>query len=266
MNKDMIRLKIDSVFSKIYWSISWRLLGRCYSPTMKMFKIRDEAVFDLLEFLEIDITEFQKLAEKWQEYVSDLFEKYDHKEFYLAWIGDVGKSNLAANLNNQFLQFYVVNILEGLASQNFSLLDFGCGTAVITFGFRDQFGEIDLVDLPNMVKDFILWRIQKNNCDNVKWFEVGSQPNRKYDIVYCFDVLEHLENPSEVFLKSIHNKIKHNGYLLIRAPWGGHPEHLPEAPIDWYLNGGSAVLKKKYKRLLRFDSLPTSGLFKKLRN
>lgn len=55
------------------------------------------------------------------------------------------------------------------------------------------------------------------------------------DVALMYDVLEHLEKPSEIMIK-VYTKLRCGGLLILRAPWGDtffgkHPDHnlrLPE--------------------------------------
>lgn len=86
-------------------------------------------------------------------------------------------------------------------------------------------------------------------------------PDNSVDLVLCIDVLEHLRSPSKTFFL-LDQKLRDGGFLILQAPWGGHPEHLEEAPQDWETSGGKSMLQTRYLPLAKMnDALDTSGLY-----
>ena len=84
-----------------------------------------------------------------------------------------------------------------------------------------------------------------------------------FDLIICVDVLEHLKNPSEVFIKKIDPKLRKGGVLLLTAPWGGgHITHLEEAPADWH-RSGAKVLADRYRRKFIIEPIDVSGIYLK---
>jgi 2-polyprenyl-3-methyl-5-hydroxy-6-metoxy-1,4-benzoquinol methylase len=66
--------------------------------------------------------------------------------------------------------------------------------------------------------------------------------------------LEHLTNPTET-LKKLHKILKKGGFLLLSAPFeeSNIAEHIIEAPIDFYNNGGYNFLKTEFIKRHHFS-------------
>jgi len=84
-----------------------------------------------------------------------------------------------------------------------SILDFGCGQGIFVkitrkFGYKAFGYDID----PQAMADYFLLK------------EI---PDCFFDAVVCFDVIEHVNNPSKL-LKNIRQKLKPNGLLYITTP------------------------------------------------
>jgi len=85
------------------------------------------------------------------------------------------------------------------------------------------------------------------------------------DGIICIDVLEHLENSSEIFINKIHPLLKIGGLIYLRAPWRGQLTHIDQAADDFYLNGGRKFLSEKYVEIYRTSSIDISCVYKKVR-
>jgi 2-polyprenyl-3-methyl-5-hydroxy-6-metoxy-1,4-benzoquinol methylase len=96
------------------------------------------------------------------------------------------------------------------------------------------------------------------------WFDVLKEPTHEtsYDLIACLDVLEHLPRASQAF-EAIDSMLRPNGHLILSAPWGGYPEHIPAAAIDFYRGNGFHLLKTKYKLIAHFGRIHLNGIYKK---
>ena len=238
----------------------------------KYYKERKLAINDLCEFLGIKEEEVEENAKKWVENVSEVFRKYGPEDFYKAWVGEIGIWNICANVLDQFNRVELFHILNSFLSTHDiqTIADYGCGTGVLSFSFRDLVDKIVFTDVNNLAKDFLNYRLRKYPGVG-KWEEVHEfnkkVKNRHFDLVVCIDVLEHLKNSTEVFIKYIDPLIYEGGYLLLNAPWGGHVEHLDEAISDFYrYKGGRAILRRKYRKIISIYPRDVSGIYQKVRS
>ena len=212
----------------------------------------------------------EELARAWPELSRALWERTTPKTFYRSWDGEVGASGLAANVVGQLSRPYVaaafIRHLRGFRGR---ILDFGCGTATLSLAWQRDFApnaHLYLADVNNLARRFVKWRLDKCPSRHVEMVATDLQviPDGELDVLVCLDVLEHLPNPSEVFI-AIERKLKHGGLLFIQAPWGGGFEHLAEAPIDWGKKGGAERLTLAFHRLSRLKPWgDLSGVFAKI--
>jgi len=208
------------------------------------------------------------LAEEWSHHVQNLFNSDESEQFYLKWKGSIGASNIAANIADQFRRPYLLHSMIGLLEGTKTLLDFGCGTGAVVLSWQKNFSsstEVFLADVDNLSRDFTRFYAVKHPKLPIRFvdLDLNSIPDGSIDAILCIHVLEHLRNPSEIF-KLLDKKIKNGGLVFLEAPWGGHPEHLAEAPIDWEKNGGKELLKKQYRHIKTMNPfLSFSGIYRK---
>lgn len=218
--------------------------------------VRRGVVLDAAEFLTSEglmspKQTVKELARNWPELAQNLWNRTTPETFYKSWDGEAGASNLAANVVDQLSRPYVaaalMRHLEGF--QGYAL-DYGCGTATLALAWKRDFApdaHLYLADIDNLSKRFLEWRMGRKPVRHVELVSIDLQgiPDAGLDVIICLDVLEHLSQPSEVFL-SFDRKLKRGGLLFIQAPWGGSFEHLKEAPVNWEKNGGAQRLAKAY--------------------
>lgn len=96
-----------------------------------------------------------------------------------------------------------VRYLKQFLPPGASILDFGCGQGVFgkiakKFGYQAFGYDID----PQSAADF---------------YSLKEIPNRFFDAVVCFDVIEHVDDPKKL-LGDIRQKLKPNGLLFLTTP------------------------------------------------
>jgi SAM-dependent methyltransferase len=212
------------------------------------------------------------LAQHWSSYVTDLFSPASPESFYSSWTGAVGASNIAANILDQFSRPYLATTLMQVLGKHHQfdgiLLDYGCGTGALSLSWQRSFARrssIFLADVENLPREFTRFYKDRHPEYVIELHDVGLETvlDESVDCVICVHVLEHLSNPSEVFSR-INRTLKHGGSLILEAPWGGHPEHLEQSPVDWETNGGRNLLEKEYRLVRRMNwMIPLSGVYRK---
>lgn len=94
-------------------------------------------------------------------------------------------------------------------------LDVGCGDGTRTVIF-DEFGRVVCgIDYLDWLDKRVRYRIQFKQWDFMK--ACLPYKEESFDLLLCFDVIEHLYNP-EVLLKEIYRLLKKDGVLIISTP------------------------------------------------
>lgn len=208
----------------------------------------------------------------WAGLVKSLFDPSNPEAFYTGWTGKTGSAGIIANINDQFGRYYMYKALAFSLGLNNSfkgtVLDFGCGTGALSLSWQSNYcneARLYLADVENLSAEFVRYQTGKHPESKIEQTGISLKhlDEKSVDVLICAHVLEHLKNPSEVFA-TIEAKLKNDGLLILDAPWGGHPEHLAEAPIDWENKGGAVMLKEKYVKVRDLNPYPgLSGVFRK---
>lgn len=121
-------------------------------------------------------------------------------------------------------------IANGRVPKDLSILVFGDGTGNDSLYFASSGYVVDYFDIPgSQTFDFAYKRFdfhglltsQIRIVDNYE-----SCLNGQYDIVICFEVLEHLPNPLST-IKDLYKIIKPNGIVFVTEAFGGILNYLP---------------------------------------
>jgi SAM-dependent methyltransferase len=93
------------------------------------------------------------------------------------------------------------------------ILDLGAGAGIVSqMNFLGIAGKVYGVDLDKRVLD-------NPFLDEGKLSDAGEipYPDEHFDLVFCDNVFEHLENPEKVF-KEVHRVLKSKGFFLFKTP------------------------------------------------
>lgn len=114
----------------------------------------------------------------------------------------------------------VYELLKKWSFPNNKILDLGCGNPAKLFKFSDSTSKITGVDFPEKILDIAL-ECNKYDGNNATWkgHDLSEELDlkKKFDIVICSDVIEHVED-TDVLLKTIKNHMDDNSILIISSP------------------------------------------------
>ncbi len=103
--------------------------------------------------------------------------------------------------------------------KQYSALEFGCGTGLVSFNLYDKLENIDLVDISKGMIDTLNVKIEKYKIDNMKAYQTDINMDHmleesSYDVVYTSMALHHIID-TEATLKNLYRLLKKDGYLCI---------------------------------------------------
>jgi len=237
-----------------------------HDSSLFLIECHERAINDACEYIGCNKIEFFDLARKWHDLYPELLAVNVGDEFYKNCRGEIGYCNICVNIEDQFNRKRVFKAVSLYIKPGMKVLDFGAATGVLSYCFKDIAGEIHFQDFENELAGYLRSRI--DGYPNLFWHNIeapGTPGHTAFDFIVCVDVLEHLKNPSEIFVSHMHSKLKTGGILLLTAPWGGHPTHLKEAPIDWY-GTGAHFISRKYRLEFIIEPSQVSGIYRKLKN
>jgi len=103
--------------------------------------------------------------------------------------------------------------------KQYTALEFGCGTGLISFCLNDKFEMITLVDTSKGMVDVLNSKINEFEIDNMKAYQIDINesnilPENSYDVIYTSMALHHIVN-TETTIKNLYKLLKSDGYLCI---------------------------------------------------
>lgn len=167
---------------------------------------------------------------------------------------EIGKPKIFRGYHKQFLKSFPKNV------KNTKVLDLGCGTGDFIADLQKRGCEVWGVDFNknaiNYAKEcFGLENIFLMPCD--EFFQLSNLP--KFDIITCFEIIEHLDNPLE-FIREAGRLLKPEGIIVLSTPsrerllvnlpkWDFPPNHLTR----WNKKAISNLFKKINFKIANFQ-------------
>jgi 2-polyprenyl-3-methyl-5-hydroxy-6-metoxy-1,4-benzoquinol methylase len=113
-----------------------------------------------------------------------------------------------------------------------NILDFGGGVGLLAVPLAREGFDVTLADLDSTTLSFAVFHAKQRGVHLKVWKSdvEASPPDKKYDVIMCMDVLEHL--PKDVLHDVVDKlvKLKHAGtQIIVSAPFGRtatHPMHM----------------------------------------
>lgn len=102
--------------------------------------------------------------------------------------------------------------------KNQSVLEFGCGTGLVSFNLYNDFKTIDLIDSSKEMIKVVEGKIASGNIDNMKAIQKditnGDTLKSNYDVIYTSMALHHIKN-LEPLIAKFHKLLNEAGELCI---------------------------------------------------
>ncbi|MBZ9607556.1 class I SAM-dependent methyltransferase [Clostridium estertheticum] len=102
--------------------------------------------------------------------------------------------------------------------KNYSAMEFGCGTGLVSFNLYDKFKRINLVDSSKGMIDILNFKISKYKVNNMftNYLDISDKNSldMNFDVIYNSMVLHHIHNTASI-IKSFYELLNENGYLCI---------------------------------------------------
>jgi SAM-dependent methyltransferase len=136
------------------------------------------------------------------------------------------------------------------ASGGRDLLDYGSGIGsnAIVFGLAGF--RVTLADVADPLRNFARWRCERRGIE-VRTLDLKRHAveRRRFDVVTCFDVLEHVPDPVSA-VKQIRDALKPSGVFFLYAPFGFDPDRpmhvVHDDPVSARIRSLGFTLKEEW--------------------
>ncbi|MBX0310604.1 MAG: class I SAM-dependent methyltransferase, partial [Sulfurihydrogenibium sp.] len=128
----------------------------------------------------------------------------------LTWDEKPARVNLAKNVAEKIKELVPLN-------QNMKVLDFGCGTGLLSFFLQPYVGEITGIDTSKGMIEVFDKKIKENQIKNMKCFNLDIHTDKlpeKYDLIVSSMVFHHIKDVSQI-LKILYGYLNEGGYIAI---------------------------------------------------
>lgn len=103
--------------------------------------------------------------------------------------------------------------------KQYTALEFGCGTGLLSFCLSDKFEMITLVDTSKGMIDVLNSKIENCKINNMKSYQIDVNknhilPHNSYDIIYTSMALHHIID-TETTIRNLYKLLKKDGHLCI---------------------------------------------------
>jgi 2-polyprenyl-3-methyl-5-hydroxy-6-metoxy-1,4-benzoquinol methylase len=193
--------------------------------------VRRELILEAAEYLGISTEEAERrvvssatdFPEEWGRMVADPTDPAQVVRFYnesktelfeqIAWhSGDPihHRSSVCADL------------VQPLPGREFLDYGSGIGSNALVFGLAGF--NVTLADVADPLRNFARWRCERRGI-TVRTIDLKRETleRRRYDVVTCFDVLEHVPDPLGA-IRQIRDSLRTGGIFFVYAPFGHDPD------------------------------------------
>ncbi|OPJ60048.1 class I SAM-dependent DNA methyltransferase [Clostridium oryzae] len=102
--------------------------------------------------------------------------------------------------------------------ENYSAMEFGCGTGLVSFNLYDKFKHITLIDSSKGMIEILKDKINNHKIQNMTakhlYLENEKVIDERYDVIYNSMVLHHIKDTKKI-VEIFYGLLNDNGYLVI---------------------------------------------------
>ncbi len=175
---------------------------------LKRFELRKE---------EMDKVDFSDSKQVIDYYVNNNYEIYDHLEWHF-------------KARRNFDKKLVEEIKSKSPDRGTEILDFGCGAGQVAYMLAKEKYLVSACDPSKKANDFMSFRFEKHR-QKIKRIPMPIHESfkNKFDIILCFDVLEHIpDDQFDEVVDQIKSMLKPGGKIMASVSFGAkdiHPGH-----------------------------------------
>lgn len=146
-------------------------------------------------------------------------------------VGNFGLFHVGARIRNRILDV----IIKRRDYSDKALLDAGCGMGLSSIFYSKNFKEVVGIDIDEYKIHEAKKLVRDCNLKNVKFFRkslFGSLfGQKKFDVIICFEVIEHIKDPKKLF-ENFHKNLKKDGLLTISFPTKSLISRMAQSSLD----------------------------------
>jgi SAM-dependent methyltransferase len=198
--------------------------------------VRTELVEDAAQFLGISAAEAwrrhdgagERFRDEWTQTVADPGNVAALTEFYNRSDAELFELiEWHANDPIHYRTLVLRELARGRPGRRY--LDYGSGIGNDAIVFGKAGFDVTLADISDCLLAFAAWRCRRRGL-TVRAIDLKREalPPLAFDVVVCFDVLEHIPKPLDIVNK-IRESLQRDGLIVIHAPFGAdlnHPMHV----------------------------------------
>jgi 2-polyprenyl-3-methyl-5-hydroxy-6-metoxy-1,4-benzoquinol methylase len=200
---------------------------------------REELMKDLADFEEVEEVEIRRRFEQRQALRNEEFAKMVPDKTDEKALDNYYKNNNYEIYDHFFWHLegrrsFDKKIVEDIKNLNpeksTEIIDYGCGGGQLAFMLAQEGYQVTIVEKNKKEIDFISYRFKKHNLKvKIVPLPIHEQFKNKYDIVLCFDVLEHIPDKEfESTIDKLKSLKKPDGKVFATVSFGAeeaHPSH-----------------------------------------
>ncbi len=156
---------------------------------------------------------------------------------------------------NNFTYRIILDVLNQYIQPNHTVLDIGCGAGTISYYLAQKTKFVSGIDISDLAINKCIETAKILGLGNTDFQTMDFPydiPKKKYDLIVCFEVIEHLQE-DELALKKIYSLLNPNGLLVLSTPSKNAPLHRL---------GYTKEFDKRVGHLRRYDEKELAKMFK----